>query len=507
MSHLPEKTLLQGGKYRIERFISSGGFGCTYEAVHVLLEDRIAIKEFFVKDFCNRDEQTCHVTVGTLSKKGLVSKLKRKFIEEARALSKLHHPGIVGVRDVFEENGTAYYVMDYIAGQSLSDLLKREGSLSERCAVGYIRQVCEALQYVHSHNRLHLDLKPGNIMLDGSGRAVLIDFGASKQYDEEEGENTSSLLGKTPGFAPPEQMANSVVQFLPATDIYSLGATLYKLLTGVTPPDASLRISGTELAPLPSGVSASTRTAVVSALRLNKRERPQSVEAFLALLDGAGVSDSSSQSAEEEATVVDVDPAPSPRPSPQPSSQPAAKSSPKSSSKTSSRSAPKPPSPSRFPLWGKVGISVAAFALVAAFVISVATGGGDTISEEESESTQTVQGASVTNSLGTSFSYTGPVNTDGEPDGEGTGVYSLGTYTGTYVNGLRQGEGTFKTKDGSNTYSGTFVNDLYNKGKITMSDGSYFNGTFRNGQPYEGKWYDAKGNVVWKVQNGEYAEP
>ena len=373
---LPIGTFLQGGKYRIERFISSGGFGCTYEAVHVLLEDRIAIKEFFVKDFCNRDEQTCHVTVGTLSKKGLVSKLKRKFIEEARALSKLHHPGIVGIRDVFEENGTAYYVMDYVEGQSLADLLKREGSLSERRAVGYIRQVCEALQYVHSHNRLHLDLKPGNIMLDGSGRAVLIDFGASKQYDEEEGENTSSLLGKTPGFAPPEQMANSVVQFFPATDIYSLGATLYKLLTGVTPPDATLRISGTELAPLPSGVSASTRTAVVSALRLNKRERPQSVEAFLALLDGAGVSDSSesspgssSSAADDEATFVNVDPAPSPRPASQPSSQPAAKSSAKSSSKPSSQSAPKSSSSSRFPL--KVAIGVGGL-LVAALVIAIA---------------------------------------------------------------------------------------------------------------------------------------
>ena len=105
--NLPVNTLLQGGKYKIVRFISSGGFGCTYEAEHVMLEKRVAIKEFFVKDFCNRDENTAHVTVGTLSKKGLVEKLRRKFIDEAKALCRLQHSGIVSVQDVFEENGTA----------------------------------------------------------------------------------------------------------------------------------------------------------------------------------------------------------------------------------------------------------------------------------------------------------------------------------------------------------------------------------------------------------------
>ena len=284
--HLPVNTLLQGGKYRIVRFISSGGFGCTYEAEHVLLEKRVAIKEFFVKDFCNRDETTSQISVGTVSKKGLVDKLRRKFIDEAKALCRLHHPGIVSVSDVFEENGTAYYVMDYVDGKSLGDLVNREGPLSEERALRYIRQVSAALQYVHENNRLHLDIKPGNIMIDGNGNAILIDFGASKQYDEEAGENTSTLLGKTPGYAPPEQMSNSVVKFLPATDIYALGATLYKMLTGVTPLDANLRISGEELGPLPSHVSGATRGAVSAAMSINKNKRPQTVSAFLQLLEG-----------------------------------------------------------------------------------------------------------------------------------------------------------------------------------------------------------------------------
>ena len=282
--HLPTSTILRGGTYRIIRFISSGGFGCTYEAEHIMLEKRVAIKEFFVKDFCNRDENTAHVTIGTLSKKGLVDKLRRKFIDEAKALCRLQHPGIVSVQDVFEENGTAYFVMDYVDGKSLSDIIREEGPLPEERAVRYIRQVATALQYVHDNNRLHLDIKPGNIMIDGNDNPVLIDFGASKQYDEEDGENTSTLMGKTPGYAPPEQMSNSVVKFLPATDIYALGATLYKLLTGITPLDVNLRISGEEPEPLPTNISAATRNAITAAMEINKNKRPQSLTAFVNLL-------------------------------------------------------------------------------------------------------------------------------------------------------------------------------------------------------------------------------
>lgn len=282
---LQDGTLLQGGKYKIVRFIGSGGFGCTYEACHEMLEKRVAIKEFFVKDFCNRDDTTCHVTVGTQSKKGLVAKLRKKFIDEAKALCRLQHPGIVRVTDVFEENGTAYFVMDYVDGRSLSDMVKSR-PLSEPVALDYIRQVCVALQYVHSSNRLHLDIKPANIMVDRQGKAVLIDFGASKQYDEENGENTSTLMGKTPGYAPPEQMGNAVSHFIPATDIYALGATLYKVLTGVTPPASNLIISGEVLPPMPQSISTSTRDAVAAAMQLNKNKRPQSVADFLALLGG-----------------------------------------------------------------------------------------------------------------------------------------------------------------------------------------------------------------------------
>lgn len=286
--HLREGSLLQGGKYRIIRFIAAGGYGCTYEASHELLEKRVAIKEFFPEDFCNRDGNTGHVSVATDSKRELVGKMMRKFFEEARAVSRMKHSGIVSVSDVFEENGTAYFVMDYIEGASLGDIVKTHGPLSEDHALRYIRQVCAALNYVHAQNRLHLDIKPNNIMVDCEDHAILIDFGVSKQYDAVSGENTSTRPGYTPGFAPPEQSSGNVRKFLPATDIYALGATLYYLLTGTVPPVSNDRISGDEqLQPLPPYISDATKRAVYTALALPKSDRPQSVAAFAALLDSA----------------------------------------------------------------------------------------------------------------------------------------------------------------------------------------------------------------------------
>ena len=313
--HLRNNTLLQGGKYKIVRFIASGGFGCTYEAHHTLLDERVALKEFFVSDFCNRDERTGQMSVASKSKVELIGKLKKKFMDEARALYKMKHSGIVRVIDVFEENGTAYYAMEYIDGQSLSDVVKKRGKLPEAEAVGYILQVAEALKYVHSLNRLHLDIKPGNIMLNKEGKAVLIDFGASKHYDDETGENTSTLLGiNTKGYAPVEQVNQSFKSFSLATDIYALGATLYKLLTGITPPPSTLLHSEeATLAPLPSNVSPSTRKAVESAMQLLRKNRPQSVEEWMCMF------------VDDEKTNVDVvepEPTPVPKSKPQPAPKP-----------------------------------------------------------------------------------------------------------------------------------------------------------------------------------------
>lgn len=308
MQNLKPGSTLRGGTYKIVRFIASGGFGCTYEARHTLLDSRVAIKEFFVKDFCNRGDDTAQITVGTLSKKGLVDRLRKKFVDEAKALHSLHHPGIVSVTDIFEENGTSYYVMDYIDGQSLSAMVNQGGPLSEAKALKYIRQVADALRYVHEHNRLHLDIKPANIMVDANDNAILIDFGASKQYDEVNGENTSTLMGKTPGYAPLEQMGNDVVQFFPSTDIYALGATLYKLLTGVTPLSANMLAAGEGLKPLPSNISKKTSDAIDHAMTLQRSRRPQSIDEFIAYLPVEGaVAEVKPRSAAAEISVSPAD--------------------------------------------------------------------------------------------------------------------------------------------------------------------------------------------------------
>lgn len=361
-------SLLQGGKYRIIRFISSGGFGCTYEAVHTGLNGRMAIKEFFVQDICNRDDATGYVSVGLQSKAQTFDKLREKFIREAQSVFALSHPGIVHVSDVFEENGTAYFVMDYIDGCSLADLVDKNGPMDEATALGYMRQVCAALDYVHANGRLHLDIKPGNIMVDRAGRAVLIDFGASKQYDSGTGENLSTLLGFTPGFAPPEQMTADVSRFLPATDVYALGGTLYNLLTGEAPLSANHRYAGDELKPLPASVSPSTRRAVEAALQLNKSARPQSVAEFSALLFDGAVS--------RKAQVKPMSAAPAP--TPQAAQQPG--------SSTVRLDGPGRPHPR-----SKKNLIVAA--LIAVFVIAVAAvfvsrSSGSTESTEPAESTE-----------------------------------------------------------------------------------------------------------------------
>ena len=274
----------------IERHLGSGGFGCTYEASYRIMGCNVAIKEFFVKDFCNRGADGT-VSVATQGKVELVEKLRKKFFDEARTLfnSKMHHPNIVRVTDIFEENGTVYYVMDYINGSPLSALIDRKGRLSEDEALGYICQVADALKHLHSNNCLHLDVKPQNIMVDGDGKAVLIDFGVSKQYDEASGENTSTLMGHTPGYAPIEQVGRSMVKFNAACDIYALGATLYKALTGQTPVEATLRAGGLGELDFPEYVSGNMRRAIDKAMKISRADRPQSIEEFLLELKGEGI--------------------------------------------------------------------------------------------------------------------------------------------------------------------------------------------------------------------------
>ena len=280
-------ALLQGGKYRIERMLGQGGFGITYLATQELLDRRVAVKEFFMRDFCSRRQDTAAVTLGTASNRELMERYRVKFLKEAKVIAQLNHPNIIRIYDIFEENGTAYYVMEYIEGESLSDMVKRRGALPEQEAVAYTRSVTEALKYIHTRSINHLDVKPGNIMVQRTdNRVFLLDFGLSKQYDTDGNQTSSTPLGISHGYAPIEQYSpEGVKEFSPQTDVYALGATLYYLVTGNTPPAASELLT-TPLEGFPPAVSPAVREAVIQAMQMRKQDRPATVEQFEALLPG-----------------------------------------------------------------------------------------------------------------------------------------------------------------------------------------------------------------------------
>ncbi len=237
-------TTLKGRSYQytIERVLGQGSFGITYlatvriEGALGALDLNVALKEFFMHDINGRSG----TSVTSVSQHGLFEEYKKKFVREANNLSKLRHPNIVKVLESFETNGTVYYSMEYIGGGSLDDLILSRGRLGEGEVVRYARQICSALQFMHEHRMLHLDLKPQNIMMR-NGHAVLIGFGLSKRYDVSDDPKSSTTVGRgTKGYAPPEQSYYQESNDNPVTmDIYALGATVFKMLTGHRPPDAS----------------------------------------------------------------------------------------------------------------------------------------------------------------------------------------------------------------------------------------------------------------------------
>ena len=290
-------TVLRGKRYgyRIDRVLGQGTFGITYlasvqiagELGSVQTEALVAVKEFFMGDINGREGST--VTTG--GSRELFDQYRHKFVREARSLSKLKHPGIVKVVETFDANETSYYVMEYCSGGSLDALIVRQGGIPQGEALQLFGQMASALAYMHSRRMLHLDLKPGNVMLHGDGRAVLIDFGLAKQFNEKgDPESSTTIGGGTPGYAPIEQADYNEEKRgkrNPMTmDIYALGATLYKMLTGERPPKASdVNIDGLPEQPLREhGVSSNVVAAIRRAMSPKPGDRYQTVADFAAAL-------------------------------------------------------------------------------------------------------------------------------------------------------------------------------------------------------------------------------
>lgn len=238
------------GKYLVGRVLGEGGFGITYIGWDLILDRKVAIKEFYPQGIVNR-ELTHHSTVvSCIGKEEFIEKEKEGFIKEAKTMAKLGNiPGIVTMHDVFAQNGTVYIVMDYVEGKTLKAYVKENGNrLSAKTAISLLEPIFGALQKIHEKGLIHRDISPDNIMLRPDGTAVLLDFGAARQMSVA-GERSLTVNLKH-GYAPMEQYQTRGVQG-PWTDVYALSATIYRLITGRVPPSAADRIIEDDL-PLPS---------------------------------------------------------------------------------------------------------------------------------------------------------------------------------------------------------------------------------------------------------------
>ena len=242
---LQPDTVLCDGKYTIRKKIGEGGFGITYTALQSGLNRIVCIKEYFPAGKCARATHACTVYVQGTSE-NVFEKYRQAFVKEAKMLATLHHPNIVEVIDIFDENNTSYMVMAFIEGKSLQSIVDARGRLSYTEVVNYIAQVTNAIGYLHERHILHRDIKPDNIMITADYKAILIDFGSAREFEQDKTQIHTSML--THGYAPTEQYTAKSRKGS-YTDIYAIGATMYFVLTGQVPLEAAARLTEQMAAP------------------------------------------------------------------------------------------------------------------------------------------------------------------------------------------------------------------------------------------------------------------
>jgi len=310
LNALPQGTILKtnGHQYKIEKVIGHGAFGITYLAETSTkiggavgeIWVKVAVKEFFMHDY-NTRKNTGHLN--EMSGESIVEKYKMNFTKEANNLAKLSNRNIVKVLDVIYAYNTCYIVMEYISGSNLDEYIKLRGRLREDEALDITKDIAKAIGYMHNRKMLHLDLKPKNVMRDEDGGIHIIDFGLSKQYDNNGEPESSTTIGQgTPGYAPLEQGSPGEDNTFPITiDVYALGATLYKMLTGETPPSASTVLNSpyTLTNKLKTyNVSAKVIQLIKQAMQPSKDTRIPSMESFIRAIE-----DLSSRHFDEETEV------------------------------------------------------------------------------------------------------------------------------------------------------------------------------------------------------------
>ena len=508
-------STLRMGKYKIEKYLSSGGFGNTYMGINVF-DEQVAIKEFFMKDVNQRVDDSTAVSLSNITQMPIFKEQMEKFKKEAKRLRNLHSPHIVAVSDLFDENGTTYYVMDYIDGQSLRDMVKQRGKLVEQEVLDYLNQTLDALEEVHKQGIFHLDLKPANLMVDKKGLLRIIDFGASKQQKSDGGATSRSAICYSPGYAPIEQKDQEFENFGPWTDLYALGATLYNVLTGNTPPSTSKISDLAEGAfQFPPTVSEKMQKLILWMMKGRRGDRPQSVADVRKYLNAAPEPKPKPVppvNAEDESdeTILNVlepepkpEPQPKPKPKPKPKPQPIPQPDPESKLEPDSGN-----SKGGMKKWMKIG-AVVVVVLLAAFFVMPGTSPSTQSLEAEDINTlksllpDTVQDKTFNNTTLGDYFYTGTVDSIGQPNGKGKAIFIKDgkpdgrIYQGPFTGGRFEGEKAIFTVGNGDTFEGSFINNMFSEGRYTVKeDGSYYIGTFKNSQPDKGQWYDKNGKKI-----------
>lgn len=531
MQQLTQGTLLHGGTYKIEKVLGQGSFGITYLAEHTNLGKKVAIKEFFMKELNSRGEDG---SITGMSDGSLSQNYCQKFQKEAINLSRLDHPNIVRVTDSFSENGTFYYVMDYIEGQNLNDYVKSHYVDAED-AVSIIKSVADALIYMHEEKHmLHLDLKPSNVMRRNDGHVFLIDFGLSKHYGDDGQPETSTTIGLgTVGYAPIEQ-ANRARngEFRPTIDVYALGATLYKLLTRETPPPASDLVSDDELLEnklREKIVPDNLIKVVIGAMCPNVKKRIQSVREFVGALTGRTTHtiESYSDKPSEEETVVVKNGT---------KTTDGEKTVVSNNSINNSNKSPKNEisydyydDKEDYEESSNKGIKhIISFCVVVAVILSfifygfrgcevnhtaapAAIADSDTVMVEDTAIDCDSVAMYVENKteifFGETVRYTGNVFTDPYPGrfypcDNGKMIFSDGRiYEGPFNRGRMEGDNATFTYPNGDKFIGSFYDNHFYEGTYTVKEtGEKFVGTFdKNGQPQKGSWYDVDGFFLQNV--------
>ena len=279
-------TILEG-KYLVGEMLGQGGFGITYIGFDLLLEQKVAIKEYYPMStgMVSREGHSTVVWSSAMMGKTGTQKGFDSFLKEARKMAKLGGiPGVVGVKSVFIQNETAYIVMDFIEGETLLKKLQKNGPMDFDSCVKLMTPIMQALAEVHEHGIIHRDISPDNIMVRPDGKLILLDLGAAKDLDIQgnDGSVQSSQMVAKHGFSPIEQYSKSG-KVGPWTDIYAMAATIYYCCTGILPPPATDRTIDDTLACQPRLTQAQF-DILADCMRMRPQDRPQSMDTLLQML-------------------------------------------------------------------------------------------------------------------------------------------------------------------------------------------------------------------------------